>query len=852
MTNLHLDSPFRGPRSFGDSEADRAFFCGRDEDADQLASQVIVSPLTVLFGRSLLGKTSLIYAGVLHRLRSQRCFPVVTRFTWVSDDEAPTPEMHSGLLTGDITTRLIRQVRLAAADAGVTISGGEDFHDLWSYFSFTRFAKDDQSLRPVLIIDQFEELFSRIAEEPRGKFIEQFAYLVGNRVPEDLRRDAVQKLESPLSGEEKEKYQQLAYGQFGHNAKILIAVRDDFLPEFDRLKDKIPTLYRATARLLPMTDAQARDAIMLPPSQAGKFGGDLFSFANDAVDEIVRFLKTKIVSGKEITDARFEPEPLQLQILCAGLDRQRRKGGKAVISKSDLGGRSGIQRVMSAYYIEATATLRRVKLGGMGWRFHPVHFNWLIVNFPRAAARRLCEMQLITPGGQRNTLPGDMIARTFGVIEDDLRQLVNRSLLRVETRLNAPYYELSHDSFVRPLLEYRTRRTLKRRVGTASALAIGLALISFARGGVVYDIAYANAQDSYFRDILDSQTASSEQRAASIRWIGTQRKLGLDRSPVVLEKNAQLENAQLDNLDLRDARASYSTFSGVKFDGTDLSGADFRHAKIRASSTFNRAVLDSADFSYAEIESVDFTNADLKDAKFDNVVLEDAKFDLAGLEGASFAQARFDSGLSLSGSSWWLASGWDLTAIAELERRFPHAEYEKSDSFKRLHEEKLRDVPTPTGTENDDDERGSPLNNNVEKAFALNELAWWLAICGAQLDGAEVAARDAVRITAGTSDSQDEAYHKDTLAYILMQRRNISEASALMADVIAALGQEGPSEVYLRYAWVLNQMGSTEQADVMLRRAVVDGNYVPTHELVLLPGMLEQYKEFKDRTDARK
>ena len=63
--------PFRGPRPYG--ESDGPTFVGRDKEAAQLADLVLARPEVVLHGPAGRGKTSLIRAGLLPRLRQRGC-----------------------------------------------------------------------------------------------------------------------------------------------------------------------------------------------------------------------------------------------------------------------------------------------------------------------------------------------------------------------------------------------------------------------------------------------------------------------------------------------------------------------------------------------------------------------------------------------------------------------------------------------------------------------------------------------------------------------------------------------------------------------------------------------------------
>jgi len=58
-------------------EAAAEFFNGRDDDAVAVERYLLSGPAGVLFGKSGLGKTSLLQAGPIPRLRCQRLLPVL-------------------------------------------------------------------------------------------------------------------------------------------------------------------------------------------------------------------------------------------------------------------------------------------------------------------------------------------------------------------------------------------------------------------------------------------------------------------------------------------------------------------------------------------------------------------------------------------------------------------------------------------------------------------------------------------------------------------------------------------------------------------------------------------------------
>ena len=87
MTNVP-DSPYKGLAAFEDSELDALLFFGREREISAVAANVLASRLTVLYGPSGVGKSSLLRAGVARRLRELSGAPVVVHDSWAEDPAA--------------------------------------------------------------------------------------------------------------------------------------------------------------------------------------------------------------------------------------------------------------------------------------------------------------------------------------------------------------------------------------------------------------------------------------------------------------------------------------------------------------------------------------------------------------------------------------------------------------------------------------------------------------------------------------------------------------------------------------------------------------------------------------------
>ena len=95
VVTLDPENPWLGLFSY--SEETRAYFHGRDEESAELARRVQRKLLTVLFGQSGLGKTSLLRAGLVPRLRSTGFCPVYVRIIYAPESPAPAEQIKQAI-----------------------------------------------------------------------------------------------------------------------------------------------------------------------------------------------------------------------------------------------------------------------------------------------------------------------------------------------------------------------------------------------------------------------------------------------------------------------------------------------------------------------------------------------------------------------------------------------------------------------------------------------------------------------------------------------------------------------------------------------------------------------------------
>src|SRR6185312_9207437 len=176
---LDPENPWLGLFSY--SEATRAYFHGRDEETAELTRHVQRKLLSVLFGQSGLGKTSLLRAGLVPRLRDLGYCPVYVRIDYAPASPAPSEQIKQAVFR-------------ATADAGHWTRPGASIEgeSLWEFLHHRGDLLRDaagQTLTPLLIFDQFEEIFTLGQADDAGRlrakqFLADLADLVENRAPE--------------------------------------------------------------------------------------------------------------------------------------------------------------------------------------------------------------------------------------------------------------------------------------------------------------------------------------------------------------------------------------------------------------------------------------------------------------------------------------------------------------------------------------------------------------------------------------------------------------------------------------------------------------------------------------------
>ncbi len=412
---LDAQNPWPGLAAF--TESQQEFFFGRNEDAADLYSCIRRERLTLLFGKSGLGKTSLLQAGLFPRLRAASMLPVYIRLGY-GPDSPPLEEQVQAAL----------EAAVASADLAeaATPQSGEG---LWEYLhrrGGNFIGREGSAVTPVLVLDQFEEWFTLGARRDFAghlakDFLPGLAGLVENRTPARL----AERLMSDRDVGRRYDLESLG-------CRILITLREDYLPSLESLRDSIPSLAQAgnRMRLTEMNGSQALSVVADP-------NPDLID--PGVAEYIVRFVAgVQPRSGggpaegaQRVPLESLEIAPAILCLFCRQLNEERLSRNLPRITES----------LVSAQGLAIIDDFYRQSIAGM----HP-------------AVRRLIEDRLLTSAGFRDSIDLAEAGRDLeqaGADPASIDSLIRIRLLQVEEHRGHPRLELTHDVLAEPVRRSR-------------------------------------------------------------------------------------------------------------------------------------------------------------------------------------------------------------------------------------------------------------------------------------------------------------------------------------------------------------------------------------------------------------
>ncbi len=307
------------------SEEDWEYFFGREAETELVIANLTAARLTLLYGASGVGKSSVLRAGVAHRLRQLGAENRAAR---------GTPEFALVLYNSwrdDPLTGLTRAVREAVAR-----STGAAVESPPSGAALTDTLRDWSGLAGgelLVVLDQFEEYFLyHAAEDGPGTFAFEFPRLV-NR--EDLR------------------------------VNFLVAIREDALARLDRFKGRIPNLFENYLRLQHLGLEAAEAAIRKPVERFNsRYPADAVEIDDALVPEVLAQTRTDLMrGGRGIAEApqgaaaaRIETPYLQM-VMTRLWDEEQAAGSRRLRRETFTETLGGAERIVRTHLDREMAKL---------------------------------------------------------------------------------------------------------------------------------------------------------------------------------------------------------------------------------------------------------------------------------------------------------------------------------------------------------------------------------------------------------------------------------------------------------------------------------------------------------------
>ncbi|MEM6352907.1 MAG: caspase family protein [Cyanobacteria bacterium P01_D01_bin.14] len=633
--------PYKGLEFFDCNGEDPKYFFGREQLVSQLLDHVRTNNFLALVGASGNGKSSVLRAGLLHQLKLGR--RIAGSDQWqilITRPDAQPMKNLAAAFVSDTGTQLDRAEALGRAER--LLKDGA--------VGLVRLVQASTATRTILVIDQFEEVFTRC--ESDGERAQFFACLMG------------------------------ALAETGDKLCLVIAMRADFVgkclaQDYSGLAQRVQ---QQMVSVLPLTGDELKDAIGKPAEQVGLV--------------VEPALTTEILN-----DIKGAPGNLPLLQYTLKELWQRRAGNKLLLSAyQDLGGISGTldKRATEIYNSFDTAQQRTVQhifqqltqLGeGTEDTRRRVFFDNLIAEplHPVGHVREVVET--LSDRDNRLLVTSEVVGKGEAAIRRAivdvahealirhwllLRKWIekNRDLLRQQRRIEASSaawqerekakgyllqglllaeaiqfqkkqaatFPLSDSA--RSFVQRSKRQQYWNRCKTAIWLVVPAALVV---GVVEHSIRESDVKADYAR--LDSESKYEERQGVEDLVAGCRFQRMNPLIPSYLSERISGNCRFLWDAPLADANLSFALLSFARLGFADISNADLTNTFL-GFATLSSADLRSSRLHYAQLEFsnlffTDLSNADLNNASLFNAFLRgadltDTNFSDTNLSGTIF------------------------------------------------------------------------------------------------------------------------------------------------------------------------------------------------------------------------
>ncbi|HEX5733979.1 MAG TPA: hypothetical protein VF131_14185 [Blastocatellia bacterium] len=419
------ETPYKGLVPYSEQDAD--FFFGRDPEIQIIMANLMASRLTVLYGPSGVGKSSVLRAGVVHDLKN------IIRQNMQARGTPEFAVVNFNLWRDDPISGLLEKVREAVAET-IDVDKMEPVPSSGSLSESLQAWTERLGGPLFIILDQFEEYFLyHSRDKGAGSFAANFAQAVNNPA---LR------------------------------ANFIVSLREDWLAKLDRFKGLIPNLFNNYLRIEHLDLDAARDAITKPIDEYNLLIEDppqRVGIEQELVREVLNQLEplarrvglTEAGRGAVATDegsspaeARIQTSYLQLVMTRIWEEESRSWNGE------------GSRRVLR---------LRTLTELGNANQILRTHLGNVMANLTKEeqeAAARIFHY-LVTPDGTKIAYTASNLSKLAELDEAELTRVLDKLAEKSNSILTpvaappdqpeASRYEIFHDMLAPAILEWRGR-----------------------------------------------------------------------------------------------------------------------------------------------------------------------------------------------------------------------------------------------------------------------------------------------------------------------------------------------------------------------------------------------------------
>lgn len=432
---------YPGPSPF--TTAFASVFHGRSEDVAGLYDAILLNKCTVIVGRSGVGKTSLINAGILPKIEREmaRADFRGTKMKVVRIRAFGYNASDKRSLLQQVKNCFIRDLGTLSADAENMLPNAPEalrasIGFLLKQYQWDHFKRDPSGKEIILIIfDQLEELFTYPAADIQ-QLERELWEMAGSNMPDALRFFIEEQLASNPDYISDALHALLEEPAL---VKFLLAIRSDKLSLLIRLSKAIPGIFQNPYELKPFSIQQAMKAITAPAEDKGSdYASPSFTYAPQALQKICNALEALPNFDPEYHFEANKIEPLTLQLICRHIERKIvPTDDDKVISPHEF----DVTAIFANYYEDALAELK-------------------LEQSQLEQTMKFIEEKLIYESDRRRLIQyQESITGEFGIPIDQINTLVDAGLLRKIFSTGAkPSYELSHDWLVDAIIFAKQKR----------------------------------------------------------------------------------------------------------------------------------------------------------------------------------------------------------------------------------------------------------------------------------------------------------------------------------------------------------------------------------------------------------